>query len=81
MTMSSKALMVSLQRPENATPRADQLAQGGMHHAAYARDLDEALKSAKSGIGHSSQQVFEWMDSWAAGDKPPLPSPDVDPLK
>ena len=49
--------------------------------AEYARELDEAVKSAKSGVGHSAGQVFAWMDSWAAGDKRPLPSPDVFPQK
>ena len=49
--------------------------------AEYARELDEAVKSAESGIGHSAEQVFGWMDSWAAGDKRPLPSPDVYPNK
>lgn len=49
--------------------------------AKYARELDEAVKSAESGIGHSAEQVFGWMDSWAAGDKHALPSPDVYPNK
>ena len=81
MAISSKSQLVSVQLPEDAKPQANRLAQAGTHHAAYISDLDEALNSAKSGIGHSSQQVFGWMDSWAAGDKRPLPSPDVDPLK
>jgi antitoxin ParD1/3/4 len=43
------------------------------------RDLDAAVASAESGIGHSAEQVFEWMDDWAAGNKKPLPLPDVMP--
>jgi len=44
--------------------------------ADYARELDDAIKSAKSGVGHSAKQVFGWMDEWAAGDKRPLPAAD-----
>lgn len=44
-------------------------------------ELDEAVKSAQSGIGHSAEQVFEWIDTWATGDKRPLPSPDVFPRR
>jgi antitoxin ParD1/3/4 len=43
------------------------------------RDLDAAVASAESGIGHSAEQVFAWMDDWAAGDNKPLPLPDVMP--
>ena len=81
MAIPSKSQLVSVQLPEDAQPQANRLAQAGTHHAAYISDLDEALKSAKSGIGHSSRQVFGWMDSWAKGDKRPLPAPDIDPLK
>lgn len=49
--------------------------------AAYERELDDAVRSAQSGVGHSAEQVFGWMDSWAAGEKRPLPSPDVSPAK
>jgi predicted transcriptional regulator len=42
-------------------------------------DIEDAIASAKSGIGHSSDQVFAWLDAWAAGDKQPLPDPDIIP--
>jgi predicted transcriptional regulator len=47
--------------------------------ADYAREVTEAVKSADSGIGHSKEQVFAWLDSWADGNKTPLPSPDIFP--
>jgi antitoxin ParD1/3/4 len=43
------------------------------------REIDEAVLSAESGIGHSAEQVFAWMDDWAEGNKRPLPKPDVKP--
>jgi antitoxin ParD1/3/4 len=43
------------------------------------RDIKEAVLSAESGIGHSAEQVFAWMDDWAEGNKRPLPEPDVRP--
>jgi antitoxin ParD1/3/4 len=43
------------------------------------REIDEAVLSAESGIGHSAEQVFAWMDDWAQGNKRPLPEPDVKP--
>ncbi len=50
--------------------------------AEYAREIDDALKSTQSGIGHSREQVFAWMDLWAAsGKKPPVPKPDIGPKK
>lgn len=42
-------------------------------------DLDDALANAEAGLGHSQEQVFEWMDAWAAGDKKPIPTPDILP--
>ena len=45
----------------------------------YRKELAEALKSAQSGVGHSREQVFAWMDSWAEGKKLPLPAPDIFP--
>ena len=50
-------------------------------HAQFAHELDDALANAKSGIGHSADQVFRWMDDWAAGQKHPIPEPDVLPRK
>jgi antitoxin ParD1/3/4 len=45
------------------------------------RDIDEAVASADSGIGHSKEQVFGWMDDWAKGEKRALPEPDVKPAR
>jgi predicted transcriptional regulator len=47
--------------------------------AAYAKDIEAAMASAQSGIGHSSEQVFAWMDALAGGVKLPLPEPDITP--
>jgi predicted transcriptional regulator len=46
-------------------------------HAGYLRELDEALESAKSGVGHSSEQIFSWMRTWGTPHEYPLPRPDV----
>ena len=45
----------------------------------YRRELNDAIRSAQSGVGHSREQVFAWMDSWAEGKKLPLPAPDIFP--
>lgn len=50
-------------------------------HGAYLRDLDAAVSSANSGVGHSSAQIFDWMRSWGKEDERPSPSPDVHPAK
>ncbi len=42
-------------------------------------DLDDALANAEACFGHSQEQVFEWMDAWAAGDRKPIPAPDIIP--
>lgn len=47
----------------------------------YSREIGEAIKSADSGIGHSKEQVFAWLDEWKSGNKPPLPNPDIVPSK
>lgn len=49
--------------------------------ADYIRALDEAMKSAESGVGHSSAQIFGWMKSWGRPDERASPSPDVRPAK
>jgi hypothetical protein len=50
-----------------------------MDNVAAQLDLHEALACVEAGIGHSFEQVSAWMDAWLAGDKPPLPAPDVTP--
>jgi predicted transcriptional regulator len=46
-------------------------------HADYIRELDDAVKSAESGVGHSSEQIFNWMRSWGTNEERPSPSPDI----
>ena len=48
--------------------------------AAYLRDIDQALASAASGVGHSGAQIFDWMESWGTDDELPSPSPDIKPV-
>ncbi len=45
--------------------------------AAYIRDLDAAVASAESGVGHSSEQIFTWIKSWGTANELPSPGPDV----
>jgi predicted transcriptional regulator len=47
----------------------------------YVRELDAAVKSAESGIGHSGGQIFDWMKSWGSDNEQPSPLPDIVPLK
>lgn len=97
MNMSAKAETFSVRLPEGVKIQVDEIARVTKRsrsfiikeavalyvrdRAEYARELDDAVKSAQTGIGHSAEQVFGWMDAWAAGDKHPLPSPDVYPQK
>ena len=48
---------------------------------AYLRELDAAVVEAESGMGHSSDQIFRWMNSWGADDELPPPFPDIHPGK
>ena len=41
--------------------------------ADHIRDLDEAMKSAESGTGHSGEQIFGWMRSWGTAKEHPSP--------
>ena len=50
-------------------------------HADYIRDLDAAVKSAESGVGHSGAQIFGWMKSWGMQKEIASPAPDVRPAK
>ncbi len=50
-------------------------------HSAYVEELEKALASAKGGVGHSGEQVFEWMRSWGQEGEKPAPAPDVFPVK
>ncbi len=43
----------------------------------HAQELEESLKSAESGVGHSSDQIFWWMKSWGTENKLPFPDPYI----
>jgi predicted transcriptional regulator len=47
--------------------------------AAYVAELDAAVASAETGVGHSSDQIFGWMRSWGRDDEQLSPSPDIRP--
>lgn len=47
--------------------------------AAYLRDIDSAVLSAESGLGHSGEQIFGWMESWGTDREQPSPAPDIKP--
>lgn len=95
MAMPAKAETFSVRLPDDVRHQVDEIARATKRsrsfiikeavalyvrdRADYARELDEAIKSARVGVGHSAEQVFEWMEAWRAGDKPPLPKPDVLP--
>ena len=49
--------------------------------ADYMRELDEAVISAASGVGHSGEQIFGWMRSWGTANELVLPEPDIHPAK
>ena len=49
--------------------------------ANYLRELDQAVKSAESGVGHSSERIFAWMNSWGSNDELPAPEPDIRPAE
>jgi predicted transcriptional regulator len=50
-------------------------------HAAYLGELDAAVASAESGVGHSGEQIFTWMRSWGSARELPAPEPDIIPVK
>jgi RHH-type transcriptional regulator, rel operon repressor / antitoxin RelB len=95
--MPAKAATFSVRLPDDVKHQVDEIARATKRsrsfiineavalyvrdRAEYARELDEAIKSAINGVGHSAEQVFAWMDAWASGDKRALPAPDVLPLK
>lgn len=47
--------------------------------AAYLRDIDSAVQSAESGLGHSGEQIFGWMESWGTASEVSSPAPDIKP--
>ena len=43
----------------------------------YLEELNEAVASAQSGTGHSSEQIHDWMKSWGTETELPAPDPDI----
>ncbi len=41
------------------------------------QNIEAPILSVKQGVGHSSEQVFAWLDSWSEGKKLPIPKPDI----
>lgn len=91
--MPSKADTFSVRLPDDMKSQLDQLAKLTKRsrsflvqeaiafyvkdRAAYLLDIDEAVASAESGIGHSGEQIFEWMNSWGTDGELPSPQPDL----
>jgi len=48
---------------------------------AHSHELDEAVKSIESGVGHSSEQIFAWLNSWGTEAELPSPEPDIRPIR
>jgi predicted transcriptional regulator len=48
---------------------------------AYVSDLDKAIASADTGVGHSGAQIFDWMQSWGQADELQSPKPDLPKLR
>lgn len=44
---------------------------------AYVADLDRAVASVETGVGHSGEQIFSWMRSWGQINELPSPEPDL----
>ena len=93
--MPAKAETFSVRLPEDIKQQVDALARlskrsrsfivneavaAYLHDRAdYIRELDEAVKNVESGIGHSGDQIFAWLDSWGTENELPSPSPDIGP--
>ncbi len=91
--MPIKAETFSVRLPDEVKPQIDHLARLAKRsrssivkeavdcylrdRAAYLRDLDAAVTSAESGVGHSGEQIFSWMKSWGSLNELPSPDPDV----
>lgn len=39
--------------------------------------IEEAKEDIKSGVFHSGEQIFEWLDSWGTENELPSPAPDI----
>ena len=97
MNMPSKAETFSVRLPDETKQQVDHLARLTKRsrsfivkeavtayvreRGAYLQDLDAAVLSAESGVGHSSEQIFGWMRSWGTANELPSPTPDIHPKK
>mgnify|MGYP000002876265 CR=1 FL=1 len=45
----------------------------------HLEELTDAVADAKSGYGHSSNQIHTWMRSWGSDDEQSSPEPDIIP--
>jgi predicted transcriptional regulator len=95
--MPSKAETFSVRLPDAVKTQVDELARLTKRsrsfivqeaistyvqdRADYMRELDEAVKSAESGNGHSGEQIFGWMRSWGTANELASPEPDIHPVK
>lgn len=77
-------MRVEVERLANATKRSrsfivqEAVTNYVRDHADYLNELDHAVASARSGVGHSSEEVFGWMNSWGREDEKPKPKADID---
>jgi predicted transcriptional regulator len=95
--MPSKSETFSVRLPDEVKRELDELARATKRsrsfivneavatfvreRANYLRELDQAVKSAESGVGHSSERIFAWMNSWGSNDELPAPEPDIRPAE
>jgi RHH-type rel operon transcriptional repressor/antitoxin RelB len=95
--MPSKSETFSVRLPDDVKRELDELARTTKRsrsfivneavatfvreRADYLRELDQAVKSAESGVGHSSERIFAWMRSWGSADELPAPEPDIGPAE
>lgn len=79
--MVSKREASGVRRPADVKSQVVEIAEVANRRPAESlQEIEDAIMSARNGAGHSAEQVFSWMDAWAAGDKRPLPVSDVSKL-
>ena len=95
--MPSKTETFSVRLPDDLRQKVDDLAVATkrsrsfvikeavenyvLDYERYVRDLEEAMEDAKSGYGHSHEQIMRWVRSWGTKDELPPPEPDIVPDK
>ncbi len=94
--MSSKAETFSVRLPNDVKYQVDELARLTKRSRSFiikeavdtymsdcadrTRELEKAVKSAETGVGHSSEQILAWMKSWGTDNELPSPEPDIQPV-